>query len=126
MSDAFGDYARLKAAVPEYHRSQGRPVSPRISERLKMGIEAFPPIRCCLKSTDPTVTKPSPPPCSPSTTDTHIRLPARSGESLDDFSADLKPWAIGAQQMKWALPCAAGVNAKFNRLMRIESELFPS
>ena len=54
-----------------------------------------------------------------------ITASGRSGESLDDFSADLAV-AIGAQQMKMGSPVRGERNAKFNRLMRIESELFPS
>lgn len=46
----------------------------------------------------------------------------RSGETNDDFQADLAV-AVGAKQMKLGSPVRGERNAKYNRLMRIESDL---
>ena len=46
----------------------------------------------------------------------------RSGETTDDFIADLAV-AVGAGQIKLGSPVRAERNAKYNRLLRIEEEL---
>jgi enolase len=46
----------------------------------------------------------------------------RSGETTDDFIADLAV-AVGARQIKLGSPVRAERNAKYNRLLRIEEEL---
>jgi enolase len=45
----------------------------------------------------------------------------RSGETTDDFIADLAV-GIGAKQIKLGSPVRAERNAKYNRLLRIENE----
>ena len=46
----------------------------------------------------------------------------RSGETEDDFLADLSV-AVGAGQIKTGAPCRSERNAKYNQLLRIEERL---
>ena len=46
----------------------------------------------------------------------------RSGETEDDFLADLSV-AVGAGQIKTGAPCRTDRVAKYNRLLNIENEL---
>ena len=48
----------------------------------------------------------------------------RSGETTDDFIADLAV-GIGARQIKLGSPVRAERNTKYNRLLEIHQELFP-
>ena len=56
--------------------------------------------------------------------DNHLTITAslRSGETNDDFQADLAV-AVRAKQMKLGSPVRGERNAKYNRLMKIEDEL---
>ena len=47
----------------------------------------------------------------------------RSGESEDSFIADLAV-GVSAGQIKTGAPCRSERTAKYNRLMRIEEEIF--
>jgi enolase len=49
----------------------------------------------------------------------------RSGETEDTFLADFAV-ACGAGQIKTGAPCRGERTAKYNRLMRIETELGPA
>ncbi|WP_166434405.1 phosphopyruvate hydratase [Enterocloster lavalensis] len=123
--DAFGDYARLKAAVPNIMVSGDDLFATNI-ERLKMGIEHDSANTLLFKINQiGTVSEAFSTAMFAIDNGYSITASGRSGESLDDFSADLAV-AIGAQQMKMGSPVRGERNAKFNRLMRIESELFPS
>ena len=51
-----------------------------------------------------------------------VTVSLRSGETTDDFIADLSV-AIGAKQIKLGSPVRAERNAKYNRLLRIAEEL---
>lgn len=52
-----------------------------------------------------------------------IIVSMRSGETADDFIADLAV-ALGAQQIKLGSPVVLERNVKYNRLLKIEQELF--
>ena len=54
-----------------------------------------------------------------------VTVSLRSGETTDDFIADLAV-AIGARQIKLGSPVRAERNAKYNRLLEIEQELLGS
>jgi enolase len=56
--------------------------------------------------------------------DNNIKITAslRSGETNDDFQADMAV-AVRAKQMKLGSPVRGERNAKYNRLMQIENEL---
>lgn len=116
---------RLKAAVPNIMVSGDDLFATNI-ERLKMGIEHDSANTLLFKINQiGTVSEAFSTAMFAIDNGYSITASGRSGESLDDFSADLAV-AIGAQQMKMGSPVRGERNAKFNRLMRIESELFPS
>ncbi len=48
----------------------------------------------------------------------------RSGETEDTFIADLSV-AVGAKFIKTGAPCRTDRTAKYNRLLKIESEIMP-
>lgn len=122
--DSFEDFSRLKSAVPGLMVSGDDLFATNI-ERLKKGIEKDSANTLLFKINQVgTVTEAFSTAMHAVDHGYKITASGRSGESLDDFSADLAV-AVGAQQMKMGSPVRGERNAKFNRLMRIESELFP-
>ena len=123
QEDQFDDFARLTKALPGVKIS-GYDLFATNAKRLSLGIEKKAANTLLFKLNQiGTVTEAFQTAMLAIDNGFSITASCRSGESLEDFYCDLAV-AIGAEQMKMGSPVRGERNAKFNRLMRIETELF--
>ena len=123
QEDQFDDFARLTKALPGVKIS-GDDLFATNAKRLSLGIEKKAANTLLFKLNQiGTVTEAFQTAMLAIDNGFSITASCRSGESLEDFYCDLAV-AIGAEQMKMGSPVRGERNAKFNRLLRIETELF--
>lgn len=123
QEDQFDDFARLTETLPEV-KICGDDLFATNASRLAKGIEKKAANTLLFKLNQiGTVTEAFHTAMMAVDNKFSITASCRSGESLEDFYCDLAV-AIGADQMKMGSPVRGERNAKFNRLLHIETELF--
>ncbi len=121
--DSFGYFAKLKASVPEL-MVVGDDLFVTNIERVKIGVETNAANTLLLKINQiGTISESFDAVLYAKEHGYEITTSLRSGETNDDFAADMAV-AVGSRSMKLGSPFRAERNAKYNRLMRIESELW--
>lgn len=120
--DDFEGFAMLKAAVPGI-QVVGDDLFATSLARLRRGVEADAANTLLMKMNQAgTVTETMDAGRFARENGYDIIVSLRSGETTDDFAADLAV-AAGARQMKAGSPVRAERNAKYNRLLKIEAQL---
>ena len=121
--DDFGSFARLKKQQPAI-QIVGDDLFVTNPERLKMGIKQDSANSLLLKINQVgTVTEALQANDLARENGYDVIVSLRSGETPDDFIADLAV-GIGARQVKLGSPVRAERNTKYNRLLKIYQELF--
>ena len=116
--DRFEDFARLRAALPGV-QIVGDDLFVTNPARLRRGIEAGAANGLLLKINQiGTVTEAISAAETARDSGIDVIVSLRSGETTDDFIADLTV-AVGARQIKLGSPVRAERNAKYNRLLKI-------
>ncbi len=121
--DQFDDFARLTAALPGIMIC-GDDLFATSAKRLQFGIDKKAANTLLFKLNQiATVTEAYKTAMLAIDNGYNITASCRSGESLEDFYCDLAV-AIGARQMKMGSPVRGERNAKFNRMLHIDRDLF--
>lgn len=120
--DDFAGFQQLRAALPQMY-IVGDDLFVTNVERLKLGIEKGLANGLLFKINQiGTVSEAIAAGCLARQNGYAITFSARSGETTDDYIADLAV-AFGAEKIKLGSPVRAERNVKFNRLLRIEEEM---
>lgn len=120
--DAFQSFAELRSALPGV-QIVGDDLFVSNVKRLRKGIACHAANGLLLKINQiGTVTEAMEAAALAEKNGYDVIVSLRSGETTDDFIADLAV-AVGAKQIKLGSPVRAERNVKYNRLLRIEEEL---
>lgn len=121
--DDFANFAKLKAAVPGL-MVVGDDLFVTNIERVRRGVETDAANTLLLKINQVgTISEAFDAALYAKDHGYEITTSLRSGETVDDFAADMAV-AVGSRSMKLGSPFRADRNTKMNRLLKIESELF--
>lgn len=120
--DDFESFAKLKKALPGV-QIVGDDLFATNVERLKIGIEKDSANTLLLKMNQIGTVSETIDACIMAGENAYdVAVSLRSGETTDDFIADLAV-AMNTRQIKLGSPVRAERNTKYNRLLKIESEL---
>ena len=120
--DGFKAFAKLKKAMPGV-QIVGDDLFATNVERLRMGIAAKSANGLLVKINQAGSVSDTLEACNTAKTNgMDLIVSMRSGETADDFIADLAV-ALGARQVKLGSPVVLERNIKYNRLLRIEEDL---
>ncbi|MCL1830180.1 MAG: phosphopyruvate hydratase [Oscillospiraceae bacterium] len=120
--DSFYDFAKLKSAVRDL-MVVGDDLFATNIERLKTGIATDAANTLLLKINQiGTISESFDAVTYAKAHKYEITTSLRSGETIDDFAADMAV-AVGSRSMKLGSPFRAERNTKYNRLVRIEEEI---
>ncbi len=120
--DQFDDFAKLKKHLPGI-QIVGDDLFVTNVERLRIGIQKDSANTLLLKVNQVgTVSEAIDAAICAQLNNYYITASLRSGETTDDFVADIAV-GLGARQIKLGSPVRGERNAKYNRLLKIESEL---
>lgn len=121
--DGFSKFAKLKAAIPGL-MVVGDDLFATNIERVKTGIEMNAANTLLLKINQiGTISESFDAVLLAKDNGYEITTSLRSGETTDDFAADMAV-AVGSRSMKLGSPFRTERGVKYNRLLKIESEIF--